>query len=382
MWYLVPTVFKVKAGMRIGIEMTPLTYTLTGVGYYVRHLLGELAALVEPGTIAGFIAGTRKLRADDHVVPCMRFPLPPRVLNAFWGRLGMPCVDTLLRGAEVYHAVNYVLPPLKNARGVLSIHDLGFLREPGWSSPKTRAPFERSIRRDALRADAVIACSRATKEDIVSLLGVDADRVEVIYDAADAAFAPVDRAVAARRVREALGVETPYLLFVSTVEARKNVTTLLSAFAHADIPHKLILAGGPGWRSEEAFGLVEQLRLSERVIITGYLRDRSLFPALYSAADAFVFPSWYEGFGLAMLEAMACGCPVIASNTSSLPEVGGDAPVYVDPGDAEGIARAMERVCGDASLRVAMASRGIVRARAFSWRKCAEETLACYGRLA
>lgn len=367
--------------MRIGIELTPLTYTLTGVGYYVRHMVRELAVLTEPGTVIGFVAGARKSVEENLAVPYRRFPVPPRLLNSLWGRSGMPCVDTLLGGTDVYHAVNYVLPPLKRARGILSIHDLGFLREPGWSSPRTRAPFERTIRRDALRADAVIACSKSTREDIVSLLGVDPGRVEVVYDAADASFVPVERDRAARRVGEALGIATPYLLFVSTIETRKNVATLLSAFALADVPHRLVLAGAPGWGSESVTAQAVKLGLSDRVVFTGYLPDRSLFPSLYSAADAFVFPSWHEGFGLAMLEAMVCGCPVIASNTSSLPEVGGDAPVYVNPGDVDGLTRAMERVCGDEALRAAMGEKGIARAHMFSWRKCALETLDCYRRL-
>ena len=367
--------------MRIGIELTPLTYALTGVGYYVRHLVRELAALTEPGTLIGFVAGARKPVEENPAIPYRRFPVPPRLLNSLWGRAGMPCVDRLLGGTDVYHAVNYVLPPLKRARGILSIHDLGFLRDPGWSSPKTRAPFERTIRRDAVRADVIIACSQATKDDIISLLNVDPGKIEVIYDAADASFAPVERDQAACRVREALGIATPYLLFVSTLETRKNVATLLSAFARADVPHTLVLAGAPGWGSEAVTAQAAKLGVSDRVVFTGYLPDRSLFPSLYSAAEAVVFPSWHEGFGLAMLEAMACGCPVIASNASSLPEVGGDAPVYVDPGDVDGLVRAMERVCGDEPLRAGLSEKGIARARAFSWRKCALETLDCYGRL-
>ena len=367
--------------MRIGIELTPLTYTLTGVGYYARHLVRELATLAGTQALRGFVAGTRALESALPDIALKRFPLPPRLLNPLWTYAGRPCVDTLLGGVDVYHAVNYVLPPLKQARGVLSIHDLGFLRNPGWTNPKIAAPFQRSIRRDAARADAVIACSRATKDDIVSLLDVDPDKVHVIYDAADAAFVPIERDRAAERVREALGISPPYLLFVSTLEARKNVTGLLAAFAGSDIPHKLVIAGAPGWGSEAVMAEAEYRDLSERVVFTGYVPDRSLFPDLYSAADAFVFPSWYEGFGLAMLEAMACGCPVITSNTTSLPEVGGDAPVYVDPGDIEGLSRQMERVAGDEALRAAMREKGLARARDFSWRRCAEETLACYGRL-
>lgn len=364
--------------MRVGIELTPLTYALTGIGYYVRHVVRELAVLMAPGDLQGFIAGIRKLGDGNTMIPYRRLPMPPRFLNLTWAWGGWPSVDARLGGVDVYHAVNYRLPPLKRARGVLSIHDLGFLREPGWSNPGTNRLFGKHIQRDALRADAVITCSRATQRDIISLLGVEPERVYVIYDAADTSFAPVNRDDAERRVREALGIEAPYLLFVSTIEARKNVTGLLDAFARADLPHKLVIAGAPGGGTGAAAASVERLGLGSRVIFTGYIQDRTLFPPLYSAADVFVFPSWHEGFGLAVLEAMACGCPVIASNTSSLPEVGGDAPFYVDPRDIDGLARAMEQVVAGEWLRAVMREKGLVRARHFSWRKCAEETLACY----
>lgn len=367
--------------MRVGIELTPLTYTLTGVGYYLRHVVRELMAVMPSGDLRGFIAGIRTLQTETGMIPCRRLPVPPRILNVMWERGGRPCVDTCLGGVDVYHAVNYLLPPLKQARGVLSIHDLGFLREPGWSSPAAHQRFRRSIQRDALRADVVIACSRATKADIVSLLGVPPERVQVIYDAADTIFTPVDRDAATRRVHETLRIESPYLLFVSTIEARKNVTGLLDAFARADIPHTLVIAGAPGWGADAVMRRVEMLGLSKRVLFTGYIPDRSLFPALYSAADVFVFPSLHEGFGLAVLEAMACGCPVIVSNTSSLPEVGGDAPVYVEPLDVDALASAMERVVDNRGLRDAMREKGLARAREFSWRNCAKETLECYRRL-
>ena len=367
--------------MRVGIEMTPLTYSLTGIGYYARHVIRELSALMPSGMLHGFIAGVRKLDRDNAVIPYRRLPVPPRILNLIWDCSGRFPVDACLDGVDVYHAVNYVLPPLKSARGVLSIHDLGFLREPAWSIPKSLRLFHKNIQRHALRAEAVIACSQATKQDIISLLGMDPNRVHVIYDAADTAFSPVDRDIAKRQVYETLGIKTPYLLFVSTVEARKNVTGLLDAFALADVPHTLVIAGAPGWGMEDVRARVNRLGLSSRVVITGYIRDRSFFPPLYSAAEAFVFPSWHEGFGLAVLEAMSCGCPVIASNAASLPEVGGDAPLYAAPQDTNAWVHAIERVSADDVLRAAMREKGLAQARLFSWRKCAEETLACYERL-
>lgn len=362
--------------MRIGIEITPLTHTPTGVGYYVRHLL---AALVESDhSFYGFASGIRHLDADHISIWYMRLPVPTRLLYRTWEMLGHPQVDRLLGGVDVYHAVNYVLPPVSKARRVLSIHDLSFIRFPQWSSPKIVAPFRRSIMRHAHEADAVIACSQATKNDIVSLLHLEPERVHVIYDAADPLFAPASKEEAANRVRKELGIDGPFFLFVGTIEPRKNITTLVEAFARADVPHRLVIAGGRGWNSEEVFACIERKGIRDRVCTTGYIQDRSLFPALYNAATALVFPSWYEGFGLPVLEALACGCPVIASNAASLPEVGGDAVLYADPEDVALFARHIEAVAMDETLRGELRERGRVQAARFSWTTCAKETLACY----
>lgn len=287
-------------------------------------------------------------------------------------------MDRFLGGVDVFHAVNYVLPPIKRAKTVLTIHDLGFLRDPSWFSPKIMRPFRRTIRRDACRADVVIAVSEATKADIVSYLDINPEKIHVIYEAADSTFIPTPREIAEQQVRKAFRLSGPYILCVGAVEARKNITGLLAAFSELRLPHNLVIVGSPGWRSEEVFAATSRLQLSKKVLFTGYLRDRTLLPSLYSAADAFVFPSWHEGFGLPLLEAMSCGCPVICSNRSSLPEIGGDAPVYFNPEDKKELRNKLETVLGDASQRMLMRQEGFTQVRKFSWEKCARETLACY----
>lgn len=364
--------------MRIGIEITPLTHTPTGVGYYVRHLLEALTRTPEAHTLRGFASGIHPLDTDHIPIWYMRLPIPTRLLYRLWDSIEFPRVDRMLRGVDVYHAVNYVLPPVKEARRVLSIYDLSFLRYPEWSSPKVIAPFQRSIRRHARDADAVIACSEATRRDIIEMLDVAPERIRVIHAAADALFQPMEPEMAMGRLRAALGLETPFLLYVGTIEPRKNVTGLIEAYAGADVPQRLVIAGGKGWGCNDLPELVARLGLEERIMFTGYLQDRALFPALYSAADAMIFPSRYEGFGLPVLEAMACGCPVVTSDSSSLPEVGGDAPRYVAPDDAAGLASAIAEVAADTALRQAMRDKGLRQAQQFSWETCARETLACY----
>ena len=366
--------------MIVGIDITPLTKTPTGIGLYTRHLLRELVVLDGPAGFCGLAAGVRPLDKENIPVRYRRVPVPSRLMYQAWARLKRPWADMLLGGLDVFHAVNYVLPPLKHARGVLSIHDLGFLRNPEWFSPKVMKPFARAIREDALRADAVIAVSGATRDDIVSLLGIPHEKIRVIHEAADDTFKPVPRDIAGRQVRDALGVTGPYLLFVSTVEARKNVTGLLTAFSRADLPHQLVVAGGAGWRSAEVFELAEKLGLNDRVVFTGYLRDRSLLPALYSAADAFVFPSWHEGFGLPVLEAMACGTPVLVADTSSLPEAAGDAGRCLPPHDEAAWTDALAQAMHDSAWRAEASERGRARARQFTWARTAVQTVASYRR--
>ncbi|MFA7693132.1 MAG: glycosyltransferase family 1 protein [Candidatus Hydrogenedentales bacterium] len=367
--------------MKIGIDLTPFTKIPTGVGQYTRHLLRELVELKGEDTFSGLAASLRSLDKKAIPIHYSHIPIPSRLMYRIWARLKRPYGDTLLRGIDVFHGVNYVLPPLKRARGVLSIHDLGFLRKSEWFSPKIMKPFSRSIREDARRADRVIAVSKSTRDDIINYLGIPPEKIRVIYEAADPFFKAVAKEEAAAIVHDSLGITSPYLLFLGTVEARKNVTGLLTAFSKADIPHTLVVAGGPGWRSEEAFQLQDQLGLAERVVFTGYLRDRMLLPILYSGADAFVFPSWHEGFGLPLLEAMACNCPVIASNASSLPEIGGDAAIYVSPENTDELARKMELVTGDPRVSESLREKGAIRSREFSWKKCAQETWDCYESL-
>jgi len=364
--------------MRIGIEITPLTAAPTGVGYYVRHLLAALLSQQDCSEYVGFASGMHVPNITSLPLYYRRVPIPTRLLYKSWENIGLPYVDTLLGGVDVYHAVNYVLPPTKNAKRVLSIHDLCFLRHPEWASPKIVGPFQRTIRKHAHEADTVIACSESTKREIIELLELPEERIRMIHDAADVLFQPVHHDVARKQVADTLNISFPYMLFVGTREPRKNLGTLLEAFAKADIPHHLVIAGGSGWNSSDLQEQVVRLHLQEKVHFTGYINDRVLFPALYSAATAFVFPSWYEGFGLPVLEAMACGCPVIVSNTTSMPEVGGDAALYAAPEDTDGWANLLEQVSGDDVLRQTMSQKGFERSKRFSWQRCAEETLECY----
>lgn len=372
--------------MRIGIDVGPLTRAKTGVGQYTHALLHQLLRLGGDMEFLGLSSGLGAMDAAalEGLARHRHLRVPTRALYQTWSLLGWPQADRLLGGVDLYHATNYFLPPVAKARRVVTIYDLAFLRVPELCSPKIVGPFSRGVQRFAREADAVLVCSEATRRDVVELLGVPEDNVAVAYGAVDDDFAPVPRATAAQALAERYGLDTPFLLFVSTIEPRKNVLGLLRAFARVakEFPHPLVLVGGTGWNSEGVDALIAELGLEQRVRRMGYLPDRKDLPLFYSAADAFVFPSFYEGFGLPVLEAMTCGCPVITSELTSLPEVAGDAALYADPHDPESIAAAIRTVLNDEARRATLAAQGRIQAGRFSWESCARVTLDAYRRLA
>jgi glycosyltransferase involved in cell wall biosynthesis len=270
------------------------------------------------------------------------------------------------------HVVPLVHPP-----SVVTIHDLGYLSFPAAHTARRRLELHLTTRWSLRAARQVIAISQATKDDLLRHYGADPARVSVVHHGLSAGFRPAEPpAVAAARARH--GLAAPYLLYVGTVQPRKNLQRLIEAFAlvaaeYADL--SLVIAGRRGWLTEAIERRAGQLGLASRVRFLGYLPDEDL-PALLSGAAAFVFPSLYEGFGMPVLEAMACGAPVLTASDSSLPEVAGDAALLVDPTDVHAIAAGLRQIVGDERLRADLRARGLARAAAFTWERCARETLA------
>ncbi len=364
--------------------MGPLTSRRTGVGNFCFSLLKALLELENPPQIHGLAAGLRSPQLDElrDRAQCRHLPLPARAMYQVWNTLRAPSVETLVGPVDVFHATNYYMPPVKRAAKVLSVYDLAFLINPEWCSPKIVGPFTRRIRHFAQDADRILASSESTKRDVVELLGVPDEKIRVTYGAAEETLAQLPREEAAARVADRFGIAQPYLLFVGTIEPRKNVEALAMAFKRIarDSNHQLVVAGSVGWNADAALAALNDPAIAARVTRLGYVPSDDL-AALYSAADALVLPSHYEGFGLPVVEAMTCGCPVITSNVSSLPEAGGDAAVYCDPGDTDSLAQAIQRVLSDPDLRSRMIASGYEQARRFSWRNCAEATYRAYGEV-
>jgi glycosyltransferase involved in cell wall biosynthesis len=262
---------------------------------------------------------------------------------------------------------------------VITIHDLSFLRFPNLFRPANRLYLKTLTQLSARRAHRLIAVSRYTAAETTRLLGVPQERVDVVYHGINPAFRPLpnDEVMAFRRHR---GLPERFVLFVGTLEPRKNLVRLVEAFSHVrDGQVRLVLVGGKGWLYDELFAKVEALGLGSEVIFPGYVMSEEL-PLWYNAAHALAYPSLYEGLGLPVLEAQACGTPVLTSNASSLPEAGGDAALMADPHDVESLAAGLKRLLTDESLRYQCRERGLAHAARFSWARSAEETADVYRR--
>jgi glycosyltransferase involved in cell wall biosynthesis len=263
---------------------------------------------------------------------------------------------------------------------VITVHDLNFLLYPEFLTPEA-ASYYGQIDQAVRRCDHIIAVSESTKRDIIRLTGAPESKITVVYEAAHPIYRPLEDPWVVPQVKGRFGIRRDFVLFVSTIEPRKNVPTLLRALGQllnnyrADVD--VVLAGEKGWLFDEVFVLVRELQLQEHVHFLGRVSAEDLL-YLYNAAQLLVHPAFYEGFGLPPLEAMACGTPVVVSNTSALPEVVGDAALLVDPQEVDEVTVAMWRLLSDRELRQQMREKGLKRARLFSWRKAAEETLQIY----
>jgi len=345
----------------------------TGVGVYAASLVDALA----------------RIDRDSSYFLCYRFSrLKHRkhFLEAPAGNFRTKIIQEPLnvlfpRKLDVFHGLDARLPGYGSVKKVVTLHDVFSLISSDFSDEafirKKRSRYQELAR----TADRVIAVSSSTREDVMERLGIPGERIAVIPHGVDPRFVPAD-ADEARAVAARLGIDGPYLFFVGSISARKNVVRMLEAFAR--LPAALrrdttfVMAGKVTFGGEEALAAVERLGLKDSVRHLGFV-PRADLPALYSAASVFMFPTLYEGFGMPILESMACGTPVVASNLSSHPEVAGDAALLVDPYDVDAIAAAFARLLEDETLRRTCIEKGIARAGTFTWERAARRTLEVYG---
>jgi glycosyltransferase involved in cell wall biosynthesis len=358
----------VSATLRVGFDVTHARINRTGVGRYAAQLLPALAAR-DDVSLLGFCApgaGSSGRAAKLAEIARRDFAYYPLGLGHRARRAG----------AQLVHCP--APAPVRTGDGlplVITVHDLLWLRLPQYFTAPVRAYHRLSV--PAVRAAGrVLADSDSTRADVVELLGVPEERVTTVPLAADPRFAPQD--VDRDRLRERFGIERRYVLAVATREPRKNLTALLSAFerlARRVDDCELVLVGGQGWRSAELERTLSAV--GERVRVCGFVSEEELV-SLYAGAACFAFPSLAEGFGLPVLEAMACGAPVVTSDRTSLPEVAGDAALLVDPEDAGALEDALARVLESPELAQRLSRMGLERSALFSWERCAAETVSAY----
>ncbi len=377
--------------MRIGLDYTAAVQQSAGIGRYCRELVGALAVLDRENTYTLLVGGRPSAEALERARqrfsghPNFRLrpvPLSERWLNRIWHRLRLPLyVEAFTGPLDLFHSTDFTLPPVRRAKTVLQVHDLSFLRTPQHAEPSLQRYLQQVVPRSVRRADLVLADSQHTKQDLVALLGVAPERIMVVLAGVEARFRRVTDEAQLEQVRQRYGLSQPFILGLGTLEPRKNFAGLISAYAalraRQDTPHQLVIGGRKGWLYQGIFDRVAELGLEEQVRFLGFVADEDL-PALYTLADVFAFPSFYEGFGIPILESMACETPVVASNASSLPEVVGEAGLMVSPEDTEALAQALGQALRDAPLRRTLISRGQEQARRFTWERAAQQLLLAY----
>jgi glycosyltransferase involved in cell wall biosynthesis len=368
---------------RIGINAHLLTegegYRRAGVSRYIYNLLVHLSEVDPYGDYMVFLSSRCSLPIPNQQKHS-HLPTQKPLVRILWEQLLQP-PQLVGAGIALLHSPLNIQPFFLPCRGVITVTDLAFMLYPESFRPLQRLYQKVFTRLSAHRASRLIAISGSTARDLERFFAVPRGRTTVILPGVDAAYQPIhdEAMLAGFRLRHNLPER--FILFVGTLEPRKNLPMLLQAYAQfkrqGNSHHKLVLAGGKGWFYRPIFATVEELGLQSDVLFPGFVPEEEL-PLWYNTADVFVYPSLYEGFGLPPLEAMACGKPVAVADASSLPEVVGNAALRIDPHQPEEWAAALSRLCQDANLRSDLAARALERAQQFSWTTMAQQTVQVY----
>jgi glycosyltransferase involved in cell wall biosynthesis len=359
--------------MLIGIDASrAIAGRPTGTEVYSQRLIQALLALDSPHRFRLYFRSTPPAGgfsdAELRVIP---FPRLWTHLRLSW--------EMVCRPPDALFVPSHVLPLAHPRASLVTVHDLGYLQFPETHPWHQRLYLDLSTRWSARAAAHILADSEATRSDLVARYGTPPEKITVAHPGYDETLAPARDPATVEAVKARFGIAGDYFLYLGTLQPRKNLARVIAAFAalKSEILKPdtvLVLAGKRGWLYEDLFAQVRYMGLEGRVLFPGYIPDEDK-AALLSGALAFVFPSLYEGFGLPVLEAQACGCPVITSTTSSLPEVAGDAALLVDPGDSDAIAAAMQRIAADSALRETLVEQGLANVHRFSWTACAQSVM-------
>lgn len=363
--------------MKVALELQPCIGNRSGIGMYAyeiaKHLRSD-AAMSFYGNVFNF----RNKTDLGEAIPEIAWPihvcakLPYGVYRRVWNALPLS-YESFFPDADLTVFFNYIVPPRIDGKVITTIHDMTYLRYPETMDSRNLKRLKKGISYSVERSARILTDSEFSKQEIVDLLHVNAEKVSVIPCAPSLTGSIASFSELANQYK----IVKPYILYVGTIEPRKNLIRLMKAFARLKkdgFAHQLVLAGGKGWESEEIYQTANKMFHSDEIVFTGYISDAEK-NALYKAADLFVFPSLYEGFGMPPLEAMHFGCPVVCANAASLPEVVGDAAELVDPMEVDSIAEGMLRVLTDGPYRTKLVQRGYVQAKKFNWDDSAKKLM-------
>jgi len=354
--------------MRIAIDNQSTLGRKTGIGLYTINLLKAMRKVApQHEYITLNLKRSTELRTDQRLR---------------WQQIQLPQLARAAR-ADLLHIPGFDAPKFKPFPVVLTVHDLIGMLFPQNLPPIARFYWSKWLPKSIRWADRILADSEQTRRDIVRLLSVPVDQITVIPLGVSPQFHPIQDTASLQTLRNTYQLPDKFVLFLGTLEPRKGIDTLIRSYSLIadEVSQDLVIAGKKGWYTESLFDLVQHRKVKDRVHFIGYVTDDKL-PALMSAADAFAFPSRYEGFGLPPLEAMACGTPVISTNISSLPEVIGDAGLLIPPDDINALAQALGEVLSTGTLRDRLTALGIARVQRFTWDTTARKTVAVYEEMA
>ncbi|MCD6199892.1 MAG: glycosyltransferase family 4 protein [Deltaproteobacteria bacterium] len=372
--------------MNIGFVSDAISERMVGVGRYAKNvflhlvLMGENPIPVDWRYDESFLA-----IMGEHVSSPLVISNPwPAAKNLLWhfsllGKMSKRAdsLDIVFDPSQFLHPFGHLKIPL-----VYVVHDISFINYPECHRRGKKTLFQLFFKDTLQKADCIVCVSHYTGNELLKYFPVNHDKISVIYEAADECFRPTSNELELGRVRQKYGLPQDFLLYVGTIEPRKNLDRLLQAYHILGdrIPFPLYIGGKVGWRSASLFRLHENLDLQDRINFLGYVPDDDL-PALYNLATAFIFISKDEGFGLPPLEAMQCGTPVVISNAGSLPEIAGDAALIIDPDDPRAIGETLEKICNDKALQNGLKEKGLKRSAEFSWENTARELTFLFRRL-
>jgi len=379
--------------MNIGIDIRVLAKgTRTGVEDYTINLLSFLLAKDKSIKYRLFYNGFRK---PNLTYPFLKFPnvelktlrFPNRLFDLSLRFLKFPKLDKILKGVSLFLSPHFLLTPVsKKTKTIIVFYDLSFVRFPDFFSlPKLL--WHRFIypEKQAKKADIIIAISQSTKEDLINLYKIEPRKIRVVYPGIDKKFRPITDNIQLLRVKKRYNLSNEFILYFGTIEPRKNLISVIKAFeilkrkfSQQDL--KLVIAGTPGWLYKDIFKKAESSKYQKDIIFTGFIKEEDK-PYLYNLARVFVYPSFFEGFGLPPLEAMACGVPTVVSNVSSLPEVVGSGAIMIDPYNVDELAYAIGQVLNDKNLRENLIRKGLNQAKKFDWDRAAKQVLEIFKNL-